>query len=230
MRSSFAFCSASFARPVGSSVSQSLARSPLRSRFSAPSLSLSLPSTTTMFSNTPLLNPVHRPPPAPLDPITKTIVKLQPAHSLRHAHVLRLYDILLHLVSLPPCYSNSVQSLRAWRALTKCSEFELAASFHLGAKVIERSRAEQDDEDDDEDDEEERNWRQGKRAEWLKWNQEGKVDKVDKLNEYVLSLAAAGRARHGLDELERCVSVAPAALLFERKKLPVRASSLLPLP
>ena len=111
-----------------------------------------------------------------------------------------MHDLLNHLVSLPPSYANSVQSLRAWRALAKCKEIDLRALFQTGAKILERTR-----EVDDEDQEgaEEQEWRQGRRAEWLKWNQEGKWDKVEKMSEYILSLAAAGKIRYALEELDR---------------------------
>jgi hypothetical protein len=152
------------------------------------------------FSTSTLHHPIRRPARGP-DQAGDAKARLQPIFSIRHSHVLRLHDILLHLLSLPPSHTNSVQSLRAWRALAKCKEIDLPVLYKIGAKVLERTR---EAEDEDQDGDEEKAWRSGRKAEWLKWSQEGKLDKVDKFIEYVLSLAAAGRARHALDELERC--------------------------
>lgn len=145
-------------------------------------------------------HPLTKPPTAPWAQGVEKY-RLQPHFSLRHAHLLRLHDILHHLLTLPPSYANTVQSLRAWRALAKCKEIDLRALFQTGAKILERTR--EVDDDEEQDGAEEEQWRQGRRAEWLKWNQEGKWDKVEKMIEYILALAAAGRARHALDELDR---------------------------
>jgi hypothetical protein len=159
-----------------------------------------LPPPLMSLSQASIHHPLTKPPTAPWAQGVEKY-RLQPHFSLRHAHLLRLHDILHHLLSLPPSYANSVQSLRAWRALAKCKEIDPRAFFQTGAKVLERTR--EGDEEEEQDGAEEKQWRQGRRAEWLKWNQEGKFDKVEKMIEYILALAAAGRARHALDELDR---------------------------
>lgn len=151
------------------------------------------------LSRAPIQHPLTKPATAPYPGPDR--FRLQPHFSLRHAHVLRLHDLVHHLISLPPSYANSVQSLRAWRALAKCPEIDLRALYLVGAKILERTREEE--QGGGEEEEEESEWRAGRRAEWLKWNQEGKWDRVDKMIEYTIALAAAGRARHALEELDR---------------------------
>ncbi|GAA5916452.1 hypothetical protein JCM5296_006568 [Sporobolomyces johnsonii] len=150
------------------------------------------------YSTKRLHNPLVRLPTAPRTP-THIPLAVQPLSSNRSAHIVRLYNILLHLLSLPPSFDNSTRSLRAWRALARCKEVHLGALWRLGSAVIERTRARNDR---DEDDEEEQRWRSDRKADWLKFCQEGRIDKVDKFNEYILALVAAGRAQYALDELE----------------------------
>jgi hypothetical protein len=142
-----------------------------------------------------LQNPRTRP---PVGPPTSGVIPsaLQPTFSQRHAHILRLHDLLVHLVSLPPSYPNSVRSLRAWRCLAKAKEVDFHALWRLGAKVLERTT-----EVDVLDDRQEREFRNGRKATWIKECQ-GKSDQLEKFTEYILSLAAAGKHRHALDELE----------------------------
>lgn len=149
-----------------------------------------------MSSDSPLLSSVTRPPygPPAVGAATST---LQASFSQRHALVLRLHDVLRHLISLPCSYDNSRRELRAFRILAQCKEVDFAALWRVGAKVLERSREEEGDEG-----EEEEQSRFNRKAEWLRRCQEGKVDKVDTFLEYALSLAAAGRHRYALEELE----------------------------
>ncbi|GAA5837376.1 hypothetical protein JCM11251_002094 [Rhodosporidiobolus azoricus] len=127
-------------------------------------------------------------------------VSLLPLTSTRAAHITRLYNLLIHLLSLPPTPRTTTQTIRAWRALAGCREVHLATLWRVGAAVIEQSRA--GGAFDEEDEEEERRERAARKAEWLKFCQEGREDKVDKFHEYVLALVAAGRAESALDELD----------------------------
>ncbi|BGO93554.1 hypothetical protein NBRC10512_000711 [Rhodotorula toruloides] len=150
------------------------------------------------YSQTRLHNPLVRPPRGPRTP-AHIPASLLPLISTRNGHIVRLYNILAHLLTLPPSPETSVRTLRAWRALASCREVHLSVLWRTGAAVIERMRVEGGDADDDE---EEQRWRAGQRAEWLKYCQEGRVDRVDKFNEYILALVAAGRAEFALDELD----------------------------
>lgn len=156
-------------------------------------------------------HPIHKPLEGPKEGVER--YKLSASYSVRHRHVLRLYDILQHLVSLPPSHANSVLSLRAWRALAKCKEVDLKAMYQLGGKILERTR----ELTDNENEAIEAEWRQGRRAEWLKWSRNGQHDRVDKLSEYILTLVAAGKPRDALDELEtfesRLETIFPFAVL-----------------
>ncbi|GAA5961802.1 hypothetical protein JCM21900_003314 [Sporobolomyces salmonicolor] len=149
------------------------------------------------YSTRRLHNPPVRLPTAARTP-THIPLAVQPLNSNRSAHIVRLYNILLHLLSLPPSFDNSTRSLRAWRALARCKEVHLDALWRLGSAVIDRTRTRNDR---DEDDEEQR-WRSDRKADWLKFCQEGRIDKVGKFEEYILALVAAGRAQYALDELE----------------------------
>ncbi|GAA6044707.1 hypothetical protein JCM8097_000240 [Rhodosporidiobolus ruineniae] len=152
------------------------------------------------FSQQRLHNPVQRLPAAPR---TRDYIPLPlvPLTTSRAAHITRLYNLLLHLVALPPSPRTSSQAVRAWRALAGCREVPLAVLWRLGAAVIDRTRGEGAEQDDDENDEEKRD-RAARRAEWLKSCQEGRHDKVDKFSEYCLALVGAGRAEFALDELD----------------------------
>ncbi|GAA6010673.1 hypothetical protein JCM10207_007799 [Rhodosporidiobolus poonsookiae] len=151
------------------------------------------------YSRTPLHNPLVRLPAGPRTP-SHIPVALLPLTSQRNAHIVRLYNLLVHLLSLPPTSSTSTQSVRAWRALASCREVHLATLWRLGSAVLEHTR--ERSAEDDEDGEEEQRWRARRRADWLKVCQEGREDKVDKFAEYALALVAAGRPEFALDELE----------------------------
>lgn len=153
------------------------------------------------YSQSRLHNPLVRPPRGPRTP-AHIPASLLPLISTRNGHIVRLYNILTHLLTLPPSPETSVRTVRAWRALASCKEVHLSVLWRMGAAVIERMRVEGGEADDDE---EEQRWRAGQRAEWLKYCQEGRVDRVDKFNEYILALVAAGRAEFALDELDACV-------------------------
>ncbi|TNY22921.1 Proteophosphoglycan ppg4 [Rhodotorula diobovata] len=157
-----------------------------------------------------LHNPVVRPPAGPRTR-EHIPVSLLPLVSSRNAHVARLYDLVRHLVSLPPSPATHTRTVRAWRALAQCREVHLSVLWHLGAAIIERTReggswqrggSGRAHDGDDGDNDDEARWRAGQRAEWLKFNQEGAHDRVLKFNEYCLALVAAGRAEFALDELE----------------------------
>ncbi|GAA5987937.1 hypothetical protein JCM5350_006780 [Sporobolomyces pararoseus] len=155
-----------------------------------------------MFSQHVFHNPRSTLPTGPRTSTQHTLHSVNPLTSNRSAHITRLYSILLHLLSLPPSYSNSTRLLRAWRALAGCKEVHLGVLWRTGTAVIERIRGRGSDEGDSEEEEEERKDRNQRKADWLKFVQEGKLEKVDKFNEYILALVAAGNARFGLDELE----------------------------
>ncbi|GAA5960333.1 hypothetical protein JCM8115_001145 [Rhodotorula mucilaginosa] len=154
------------------------------------------------YSRTRLHNPVVRPPKGPRTP-THIPASLLPLTSNRNAHIVRLYSILVHLVSLPPSPPTSVRLVRAWRALAACKEVHLGVLWRLGAAVLEQTRdgSEPLHREDDEDDEAAQE-RAERRAEWLKSCQEGLLDRVDKFAEYALALVAAGRIDFALDELD----------------------------
>lgn len=168
------------------------------------------------YSRTRLHNPVVRPPKGPRTP-THIPASLLPLTSNRNAHIVRLYSILVHLVSLPPSPATSVRLVRAWRALAACKEVHLGVLWRLGAAVLEQTRDGSERshprEDEDEDDEAAQG-RAERRAEWLKSCQEGLLDRVDKFAEYALALVAAGRIDFALDELDGCVLSPFSFLLF----------------
>ncbi|KAK4050800.1 hypothetical protein OIV83_003221 [Microbotryomycetes sp. JL201] len=135
---------------------------------------------------------------------------------------MRMYDVLLVLLSEPPSQRNSVQSLRAWRCLARCREIDVRALYLVGARILERSRLHSDlsqaqlDTDGDHDEEEEEDERQERsqraylaRAEWLKFTHAGKWQQVDKLSEWILSLAAGGKVETAIDELETFLPAHP---------------------
>lgn len=132
--------------------------------------------------------PVSAPPPRPL----------HPEHSIRAAHVLKLHDLINHLVSLPPSYDNSRRTLRAWRCLAKCKEIDIGALWALGGRIVERVWDGPEDVEED----------KARKARWLVGAQENRLAKLEKMTEYVLSLVAAGRARQALEEMDTCVSFA----------------------
>lgn len=164
-------------------------------------------------------------------------MSLLPLVSSRNAHVARLYDLVRHLVSLPPSPATHTRTVRAWRALAQCREVHLSVLWHLGAAIIERTReggswqrggSGRAHDGDDGDNDDEARWRAGQRAEWLKFNQEGAHDRVLKFNEYCLALVAAGRAEFALDELERCASLSLLSFAVHSlilTLLPFRASA-----
>ncbi|GAA5908550.1 hypothetical protein JCM6882_001297 [Rhodosporidiobolus microsporus] len=152
------------------------------------------------YSQSRLHNPLLRLPVGPRTP-EHIPISLLPLTSTRAAHITRLYNLLLHLLSLPPSPRTTTQTVRAWRALAGCREVHLATLWRVGAAVIERSR-EGGAFDDEDDEEEERRERAARRAEWLKFCQEGREEKVDKFHEYVLALVASGRVEFALDELD----------------------------
>ncbi|GAA5874399.1 hypothetical protein JCM3774_005026 [Rhodotorula dairenensis] len=152
-----------------------------------------------------LHNPVVRPPRGPRTP-THIPASLLPLVSNRNAHIVRLYSLVVHLVSLPPSSQTSVRLVRAWRALAACREVHLGVLWRLGAAVLEQTR-EGGGRDDGSEEEEEggseaARERADRRAEWLKSCQEGLLDRVDKFAEYALALVAAGRIESALDELD----------------------------
>lgn len=142
---------------------------------------------------------------------------LNPSASLRHAHVLRLHDLLNHLVSLPLSYANSTRALRAWRALAKCKEVDIGALWRLGSKVVERM-ADGEGEEDRED-------QMARKAAWVKACQDNRLAKVDKTNEYVLALVAAGRPKQALDELDAYVRSSMLSTVLGANTSDVKCSS-----
>lgn len=156
------------------------------------------------YSRTRLHNPVVRPPKGPRTP-THIPASLLPLTSNRNAHIVRLYSILVHLVSLPPSPHTSVRLVRAWRALAACKEVHLGVLWRLGAAVLEQTRDGSEHQGEDDEDDEAAQERAERRAEWLKSCQEGLLDRVDKFAEYALALVAAGRIDFALDELDGCV-------------------------
>ncbi|BGP42091.1 hypothetical protein JCM10449v2_006093 [Rhodotorula kratochvilovae] len=148
-----------------------------------------------------LHNPLVRPPTGPRtrDHIPASLL---PLSSNRNAHIVRLYDVLTHLISLPPSPETHTRSVRAWRALTQCPEVHVEVLWALGAAVIDRTREKEPRGGEGDDDGDDARWRAGQRAEWLKYNQDGTHDRVKKFHEYILALVAAGRAEFALDELE----------------------------
>ncbi|BGP26380.1 proteophosphoglycan ppg4 [Rhodotorula toruloides] len=150
------------------------------------------------YSQSRLHNPLVRPPRGPRTP-AYIPASLLPLISTRKGHIVRLYNILTHLLTLAPSPETSVRTVRAWRALASCKEVHLSVLWRTGAAVIERMRVEGGEADDGDD---EQRWRARQRAEWLKYCQEGRVDRVDKFNEYILALVAAGRSEFALDELD----------------------------
>ncbi|GAA5981001.1 hypothetical protein JCM11641_001426 [Rhodosporidiobolus odoratus] len=124
-------------------------------------------------------------------------VALNPLISARNAHITRLYNLLLHLLSSPPSPHTSTQIIRAWRALAGCREVHIATLWRVGAAVIERTRREEGEDNDEEYQE-----RASKKADWLKFCQDGREDRVEKFLEYVLALVAAGRVEFAVDELD----------------------------
>ncbi|GAA5921902.1 hypothetical protein JCM3775_003407 [Rhodotorula graminis] len=153
-----------------------------------------------------LHNPVVRLPPGPRTR-EHIPVSLLPLASNRNAHITRLYNLVVHLVSLAPSPATHTRTVRAWRALAQCREVHLSVLWSLGAAIIDRAREGaaargSPGADGLVDDDDEAQWRAGQRAEWLRFNQEGVLDRVSKFNEYILALVAAGRAEFALDELE----------------------------
>jgi hypothetical protein len=182
------------------------------------------------YSRTRLHNPVVRPPKGPRTP-THIPASLLPLTSNRNAHIVRLYSILVHLVSLPPSPPTSVRLVRAWRALAACKEVHLGVLWRLGAAVLEQTRdgSEPLHREDDEDDEAAQE-RAERRAEWLKSCQEGLLDRVDKFAEYALALVAAGRIDFALDELDGCALPLSFSLFTLGKQLLTLEASTMQLP
>jgi len=148
---------------------------------------------STLFSASPLLDP-------PSGPVPTSSVRhrhpfaLRPAYGPRHAHLLRLYNLLLHLVSLPPSPETNMRTLRAWRALASCREIELDALWAVGAKVLDRIEGGVEAEKAGE-----------RRLNWLRSCQDSKVDQEQKFIEVVLGLIGVGRASEALEELDGLV-------------------------
>ncbi|GAA5827377.1 hypothetical protein JCM3770_000544 [Rhodotorula araucariae] len=148
-----------------------------------------------------LHNPLVRPPTGPRTR-EHIPVSLLPLSSNRNAHIVRLYTLVTHLVSLPPSPDTHARTVRAWRALAQCNEVHVEVLWALGAAVIDRTREKEQGRGGAGDDEDDARWRAGQRAEWLKFSQDGTHDRVKKFLEYILALVAAGRAEFALDELE----------------------------
>ncbi|KAK4704742.1 hypothetical protein P7C70_g1457, partial [Phenoliferia sp. Uapishka_3] len=156
-------------------------------------------SLTKHISSSSLLNPLHAPltgPPvsAPRPP------QLNPLASLRHAHILRLHDLIYHLLSLPPSQANSNRTLRAWRALASCKEVDIDAIWKLGGKVVERVSDGAEDERED---------YMARKAAWIKACQDNRLAKVEKTVEYCLALVAAGQPTQAHDELDTLLPAHP---------------------
>ncbi|SCZ88932.1 BZ3500_MvSof-1268-A1-R1_Chr1-1g00834 [Microbotryum saponariae] len=179
---------------------------------------------TTMSNSSPLLNPIHVP--RPTAPSISGFVPstLAPSYSIHHAHVLRLHDVLLHLLSLAPSRTNSEQCLRAWYLLAQCHQLDLTSLYRLGGLVLARSGVVDtdpsahghDERDDDDDEEDERVKRVARmRAEWYKANltsgtqRDDATHKIDRLQEFVLSLASSGQSALALEELQSYLPAHP---------------------
>ncbi|SCV71702.1 BQ2448_3290 [Microbotryum intermedium] len=181
-----------------------------------------------MSNQAPLLNPLHVP--RPTAPSISGFVAsvLTPSYSIRHAHVLRLYDVLLHLLSLEPSRTNSEQCLRAWYLLAQCHQLDLTSLYRLGGVVLARSGMvdaptaynghdpDDDEDDEDDDDEDERMQRVARmRTEWYKANltsgvqRDDSTHKIDRLKEFILSLAASGQSTQALEELQSYLPAHP---------------------
>lgn len=145
---------------------------------------------TKLFSHCPLAHPLSQPPSTSSIRSRHSFV-LRPSHGPRHAHLLRLYTLLLHLLTLPPSRGTTHRTLRAWRALAACREIELDALWSLGAKILDRREGPAMEENPGE-----------RRVEWLRAAQDSKVDQEQKFVELVLGMIAVGRPRQALDELD----------------------------
>ena len=74
--------------------------------------------------------------------------RLNPSVRDRHAHVNRLFELVVHLCTAPTPSSHddeaandrAIRITRAWRALCSCNEFDVDAAWRLGLLVIEKSR------------------------------------------------------------------------------------------
>ncbi|KDE03338.1 hypothetical protein MVLG_06181 [Microbotryum lychnidis-dioicae p1A1 Lamole] len=178
-----------------------------------------------MSNFSPLLNPIHVP--RPTAPSISGFVPstLTPSYSIRHAHMLRLHDVLLHLLSLAPSRTNSEQCLRAWYLLAQCHQLDLTSLYRLGGLVLARSGVvdtetsshghdERDDDDDDEEDERVKRVAR-MRAEWYKANltsgtqRDDATHKIDRLEEFVLALASSGQSALALEELQSYLPAHP---------------------
>ncbi|SGY64130.1 BQ5605_C007g04873 [Microbotryum silenes-dioicae] len=176
-----------------------------------------------MSNFSPLLNPIHVP--RPTAPSISGFVPstLTPSYSIRHAHMLRLHDVLLHLLSLAPSRTNSEQCLRAWYLLAQCHQLDLTSLYRLGGLVLARSgvvdtetSSHGHDERDDDDEEDERVKRVARmRAEWYKANltsgtqRDDATHKIDRLEEFVLALASSGQSALALEELQSYLPAHP---------------------
>lgn len=145
---------------------------------------------STLFDPSPLQHPVSQPPP------TSSIrhrhpFSLRASHGPRHAHLLRVYNLLLHLLTLPPSAVNTTRALRAWRVLAACREIELDGLWAVGAKLLDRLDGEADGEEVTE-----------ARVEWLGACQDSKVDQNSKFQEFILALIQVGRPKQAMEELD----------------------------
>ncbi|KAI5481401.1 hypothetical protein MNV49_004157 [Pseudohyphozyma bogoriensis] len=143
---------------------------------------------------------------APIHSLQLTSLSTAPTYllptSARHSHILRLHDLLHHLLSLPPTYATSVRAVRAWRALASCKEVDVAVLWRLGVKALQQGRGAEREEEDDGEEDEAHEERERLKAAWIKRCQNGTKDRVDKFVEYIIALVAAGRTTYALEEAE----------------------------
>lgn len=165
------------------------------------------------------LNNINKPLVGKFNPNSR---KLNSNFSNKHFHLLRLIDLLNHLLTLPSNYSNSIKLIRNWRLLANFNEIELNSFWRFGNKILDKIREEDevqvvrdddasdenevlrivDDEDKEEQEEEEKLWRNNKKSEWLKLVQGNSIDKLDKFNDYILTLIASKKLGYAMEELE----------------------------
>lgn len=128
------------------------------------------------------------------DVVGYTTRRLNASVSDRHAHVERLFELVVHLCSLARTDTTAVQLARAWRALCSCPEFDVDLSWRLGLLVIDKTRLSEDEGGPE--------TTARRKRKWISRAREHRIERVTKFAEYVLCLADAGEHAEALDELE----------------------------